>query len=188
MMMNERWLVVGLGNPGRRYKDTWHNLGYMALDRVAGKYGQKIKKSRFLGKTAELVIADKQTLLLKPTTFMNRSGQSVRAAADFFRIPPTRILVITDDVDLAFGQMRLRGRGSAGSHNGLRDIQAAIGQEYARLRLGMGPRPEGDLVDVVLEPIPKAKAKEVDHMLERAAACVERFLNDGLEAAQQEFN
>lgn len=186
--MSERWLIVGLGNPGRRYKDTWHNLGYMAVDRLATKYEQKIKKSRFLGKTAEAVIAGKHVLFLKPTTFMNRSGMSVRAASDFFRIPPERILVIADDIDLTFGQIRLRGRGSAGSHNGLRDIQAALGQEYARLRLGMGPRPEGDLVGVVLERIPKEKEKPLTDMLQRAADCAETFLREGLEAAQQVYN
>lgn len=186
--MSERWLIVGLGNPGRRYKDTWHNLGYMAVDRLAAAYDQKIKKSRFLGKTAEFVIAGKQVLLLKPTTFMNRSGMSIRAASDFYRIPPERILVVADDIDLKFGQMRLRRRGSAGSHNGLRDIQAAIGQEYPRLRLGMGPRPEGDLVDVVLDRIPKDKEKALDDMLKRAADCVELFLREGVEAAQQVFN
>lgn len=186
--MKTRFLVVGLGNPGLRYRQTWHNLGFMAVDRLAALYDLKIAKSRFLAKTAEIVRYGQDILLMKPQTYMNLSGDSVRAAADFYRVPPERILVLCDDLDLGFGRLRLRGSGSAGSHNGLRSIERAVGQQYARLRLGMGPRPEGDLKDVVLDRIPNTLAGDVASLLARAADCADVFLRDGLEAAQQAFN
>lgn len=186
--MKTRWLVAGLGNPGLRYRQTWHNLGFMALDRFAAEQGLRLSKSRFLAKTAELHSGGLDFILMKPQTFMNLSGDSVRAAADFYRIPPQRMLVICDDLDLELGRLRLRGSGSAGSHNGLRSIERAVGRDYARLRLGMGPRPDGDLRDVVLDKIPKAQYAAVDDMLERAARCIDVFLREGLEAAQQLYN
>lgn len=186
--MNEMWLIVGLGNPGLRYKNTWHNLGFMVVDRLAKQSGLTIKRPRFLGKVAEGSVDGVRVCLLKPYTYMNVSGQSVQAAASYLRIPPERVVVICDDLDLAIGKIRIRGQGSAGSHNGLRSVQQHLGQDYVRLRLGMGPRPEGDLRDVVLDKIAKAKQGEVDAMLERATACLRTLLNDGLEKAQQLYN
>ena len=186
--MKDLWLIAGLGNPGLRYRNTWHNLGFMAADQFASNHGLAIKKNRFQAKTAEASILGKTVLLLKPQTFMNLSGNSILAAATFYHVPPERILVICDDLDLALGQIRLRGKGSAGSHNGLKSIERVIGQHYARLRIGMGPRPDGDLRDVVLDRIPKQAEPVVDEVLKRAVDCMAIWLGEGLEAAQQVHN
>src|ERR1041384_6104229 len=131
-------LIVGLGNPGARYARNRHNVGYMAVDAIARRYGVPAFRSRFKGELAEGVIAGARRLLLRPETFMNASGESVLAAMSFYKIPPGEIVVIHDELDLRPGKVRVkRGGGSAG-HNGLRSIDAMIGADYWRVRIGIG--------------------------------------------------
>jgi PTH1 family peptidyl-tRNA hydrolase len=187
--MTERFLIAGLGNPGRKYAKTWHNLGFMAVEILSQRHLIPVKKIRFKGLYGEGIIQGKKVVLLTPSTYMNASGESVRAASDYFRIKPENLLVISDDIDLLLGTIRLRGSGSAGTHNGLKSVILHLGTDaFPRLRIGMGPRPEGELADIVLGEIPQALREEAFAALTTAADAVERFLTSGLEAAQQVYN
>lgn len=132
------WLIVGLGNPGSEYAATRHNIGFMALDALAEHFRASNFQKKFQGELAEAVIAGEKCYLLKPMTFMNRSGQSVQAAAAFYKIPPEHILVLHDELDLPLTKLRIKQGGGANGHNGLRDIDEKLGANYWRLRLGIG--------------------------------------------------
>lgn len=149
-------LVVGLGNPGRKYERTRHNAGFWLVDAVAEQAGVAFKaEKRFAGETAQVTMDGQACHLLKPATYMNRSGQAVTAMANYFRVPVERILVVHDDIDLPPGTARLKRGGGHGGHNGLRDIVAALGSGFARLRLGVGhPGHSDDVVDYVLRTPP----------------------------------
>lgn len=131
-------LVVGLGNPGPRYARNRHNIGFMAIDAIARRYGFPAPRARFHGRLSEGSVAGRKVLLLKPMTYMNESGRAVAAAARFYRIPPADILVLHDEIDLAEGKLRVKTGGGHAGHNGLRNIHARIGPEYRRVRLGIG--------------------------------------------------
>ena len=185
----ERWLIVGLGNPGSKYEKSWHNLGYMALDRFAASADIKLGRLRFRGITGEGEVKGKKVILLKPLTYMNLSGQSVAEASKFYRIPPEKIVVLVDDIDLHVGVIRLRAQGSAGTHKGLKSIIAQLGSsDFNRIRIGMGPRPAGDLADIVLSNIPDKQKQAVDIALKDAVLAMELLLSSGIEAAQSVYN
>lgn len=146
-------LVVGLGNPGKEYVNTRHNIGFTVLDALAGASGATVDRLRFRALTGEGTVGGVRALLMKPQTYMNASGLAVREAADFYKIPPENILVISDDVSFDVGKMRIRRSGSHGGHNGLRSIVDQLGSDaFMRLRIGVGkkPSPETDLADWVL--------------------------------------
>ena len=152
------WIVVGLGNPGEKYRLTRHNAGFLALDALAEKHGVKINRARFHSLCAEIRIGSHRVLLLKPQTMMNASGLAVGEAADFYKIPADHILVLSDDITQAPGKLRVRRKGSAGGHNGLKDIIACLGSDaFPRIRLGIGekPHPDYDLAAWVLSEFPK---------------------------------
>ena len=129
-----QWVLAGLGNPGPRYEGTRHNAGFRALDGIAEKVGVRIDRSRFHGLSAEAAVAGRRVLLLKPQTFMNLSGESIRAASDFYKVDPEHIIIIYDDISLDVGQLRIRKKGSAGGHNGIKNIIAHLGtQEFPRI-------------------------------------------------------
>lgn len=178
------WLVVGLGNPGARYARTRHNIGWRVLDEVAS--GTFREESRFEGEVSRCDGA----WLLKPSTFMNLSGVAVRAMADFYKIPSDRVLVVLDDAALPFGRLRLRGSGSAGSHNGLESVLTHFSTELVpRLRVGIGaPPPPVSLHDHVLMPFTSAEEEELPAFLKRGAESVCCVLKNGLAAAMNEFN
>ena len=158
------WLVVGLGNPGDKYRGTRHNAGYVAIDAVAEKAGVKIDRAAYKGLTGRGALGGHGVLFLKPETFMNLSGESVREAAAFYKIPPEKILVLCDDVSFDPGRIRIRRSGSHGGHNGLRNITEQLGSEaFPRIRIGVGqkPHPEYDLVDWVLGKLPDDDAKKI---------------------------
>ena len=157
------WLVAGLGNPGTRYYKTWHNMGFLAIDLLAEKTGITIGKSKFDGEYGKGRIAGQDVILLKPFTYMNNSGISVAACAKFFKIEPKNIIVVYDDIDIARGKIRVRTKGSAGTHNGMRSIIEHLGtNEFPRVRIGTGPVPENwDLVDYVLSNVPEEQRMEV---------------------------
>ena len=173
------WLVVGLGNPGRDYVTTRHNAGFMAMDVLARKKGVVCDRSRFKALTAECEIAGKGVLMMLPQTYMNASGEAVREAAQFYKIPAEHILVISDDTNLDIGRMRLRDSGSDGGQRGLRSIIYLMGfDNFPRLRIGVGkkPHPEMDLADWVLSRFTDGELKQLEELMKIAADCVELYI------------
>jgi PTH1 family peptidyl-tRNA hydrolase len=182
-------LVAGLGNPGREYERTRHNVGWMVVDELARRAGTSFR-SKFSGNLAETRLGELRLALLKPETYMNESGRSVGAAARFFKVPADTLLVVHDDVDLEPGRLQARLGGGLAGHNGLRSIAQALGtQDFLRLRIGVGRPGRGDarpVSDYVLSPFePEVDA---DALVARAADAVEAIARDGLEAAQARFN
>jgi PTH1 family peptidyl-tRNA hydrolase len=182
-------LAAGLGNPGREYAATRHNVGWMVLDELARRHGASWK-TKFSGKLAEVRIDGTRVALLKPETYMNESGRSIRTAAKFFRTPVAGVLVVHDDVDLEEGRLQARLGGGLAGHNGLRSIAQELGsQDFLRLRIGVGRPGRGDrrsVADYVLSRF--APETDVDALVGLGADAVEAILGDGLEVAQQRFN
>ena len=185
------WLLVCLGNYGQRYENTRHNIGFLAADLLAEKQGIRCTRLRFRALTAVLPFGGKKVLLMKPQTYMNLSGEAVGEAARFYKLPPERVLVISDDVALPLGRLRVRGGGSAGGHNGLKNIIAHLGSDqFPRVRVGVGSPGDGgaDMVDWVTGAFTPAERSVVDAALEcalDAAACV---IEKGVGEAQNRFN
>jgi PTH1 family peptidyl-tRNA hydrolase len=182
-------LVAGLGNPGREYARTRHNLGHMVCDELASRHGGSFR-SKFSGELAELRLEGLRLALVKPLTYMNESGRSVGAAARFFKLPAERLLVVHDEVDLDLGRLQARMGGGLAGHNGLRSVAQQLGTpEFMRLRIGIGRPERGDprpVADWVLSPFPGEV--DVDELVARATDAVEVVAREGLEAAQQHFN
>ncbi len=185
------WLVVFLGNPGPRYECTRHNAGFMAGDALAKKLGVNINKLRFKALTAECEINGERVLLMKPQTFMNLSGEAVGEAARFYKLPPEHVLVVSDEVSLPLGKLRVRQKGSAGGHNGLKSIIAALGSDgFPRVRIGVGapPHPEYDMADWVLSVFRNQDLEDMQSAAQRAAEAVITYISDGPERAMNRFN
>jgi PTH1 family peptidyl-tRNA hydrolase len=182
-------LVAGLGNPGREYADTRHNIGFMVVDELARRRGDSWR-GKFSGELAETRLDGVRVALLKPQTFMNESGRSVSAAARFFKAEPERLLVVHDEVDLEPGRLQVRLGGGLAGHNGLRSVAQHVGtSEFGRVRIGVGRPERGDprpVADFVLSPFPPNV--DVDELVARAADAVEAVARDGLEEAQNRFN
>lgn len=185
------WLVVGLGNPGDAYRSTRHNAGFMAIDEIARALKVSVDRARFHALTGEATVGTVRVLLMKPMTMMNLSGQAVGEAARFYKLPPERVLVFSDDITLAPGRLRVRAKGSAGGHNGLKSIIEQLGSDaFPRIRMGVGekPHPDMDLADWVLSDFtPNEKI-----LLHDACTCarvgMERILSDDFPAAVQICN
>lgn len=185
------WLVVGLGNPGAKYENTRHNVGFMTADALAGRNGEPIRRVKYHALTSEAVIGGQSVLLMKPTTFMNLSGQAVSEAARFYKIPADHVLVISDDVDLPLGKLRIRKSGSAGGHNGLKNIIQLLGtDQFPRLKIGVGgkPHPDYNMADWVLGQFQGEDKKTIDAAVARAADAVECLLADGIDRAMNQYN
>jgi PTH1 family peptidyl-tRNA hydrolase len=182
-------LVAGLGNPGREYERTRHNVGWLVLDELARRHGGSWR-SKFSGSLAEIRLGDARLALLKPETYMNESGRSVAGAARFFKVPPESLLVVHDDVDLEPARLQARRGGGLAGHNGLRSLAQHLGsQDFLRLRIGVGRPGRGDprpVADWVLSPF--AAEEDVEALVSRAADAVETIVAEGLEAAQSRFN
>ena len=165
------YLIVGLGNPGREYEHTRHNAGFDAIDVLAGKLGADVKEKKHKGLCGKGMIAGEKVILLKPQTFMNLSGESVRAAADFYKIDAEHMIVLYDDIDLDVGKLRVRAKGSAGGHNGIKNIIAHMGtQEFPRVRIGVGAKPDRmDLADYVLGRFSQVERPVMEDAFEEAA-------------------
>ena len=186
-----QWLIVGLGNPGSKYWNTRHNVGYAALDALASRLGVKVDRVKFQGLTGQGSIAGIKVVLLKPTTYMNLSGQSVAAAARFYKIPPERTLVLFDDISLDPGRLRVRRDGSAGGHNGIKSIISSLGsQDFPRVKIGVGgkPHPDYDLADWVLSVFPYGERETMAEVYDRAAQAAGTVVTQGVEAAANRFN
>ena len=185
------WLVVGLGNPGGQYDNTRHNAGFAVADELARRGGFGLQRVKFKALTAAAVVGGQGALVMKPTTYMNLSGEAVGEAARFYKLSPDRVLVISDDVDLPLGKLRLRKSGSAGGHNGLKSVIQHLGSDqFPRLKVGVGgkPHPDYDLADWVLGKLQGEDKKVMDEAVKRAADAVECLLKDGLEKSMNQFN
>ena len=182
-------LIVGLGNPGDRYASTRHNIGFMALDRIAQAYGIAVGKKGFQSLHGSGKVGECKVILVKPQTFMNRSGEAVGEVAAYFRISPCDILVIYDDIDLPFGRLRVRGGGGSGGQRGMASIISTLGtDEFPRVRVGIG-RPEGgDVSGYVLSAFNGDERKVLDTVVERVADAVETFCVSGVIEAMDRFN
>ena len=185
------WLVVFLGNPGTKYAGTRHNAGFMAADAMEKRAGVRINKLRFKALTAQCVINGESVLLMKPQTYMNLSGEAVAQAARFYKIPSARIIVVSDEMALPVGKLRIRTKGSAGGHNGLKNIIALLGtEEFPRIRLGVGapPHPDYDMADWVLSVFHGQDAEIMAEAAGRAVDALELFIEKGPEKAMNLYN
>jgi len=185
------FLIVGLGNPGPKYNGTRHNTGFMALDALAEKLGARVEKLRFQSLCGDAVIEGKRVLLMKPGTFMNLSGQAVQEAAGYHKVPMDRVLVLMDDVSLPVGALRIRKKGSAGGHNGLKNIIYLTGRDdFPRVKIGVGekPHPDYDLADWVLGKFSPEDARTLLGLFEDIPAICRLFVQGKLDEAMSKYN
>ena len=185
------WIVVGLGNPGAKYDNTRHNAGFRALEGYCARSGQKIDRMKFKALAGEGMLGGKRVLFLKPQTFMNLSGEAVRDAAAFYKIPPERVIVLSDDVSLDVGTLRVRPKGSAGGQNGLKNIIAHLGtDQFPRVKVGVGnkPRPDSDMAAWVLGKFTGPDREAIEAAVKKAADAVTCLIEQGADKAMAQFN
>jgi peptidyl-tRNA hydrolase, PTH1 family len=188
-LAEDRWLIVGLGNPGIQYAGNRHNIGFMVCDQIAARIGARFKRDRSRAEVLTGTVGGTPVTVAKPITFMNLSGQPVAALSRFYKVPPERMVVLHDELDIPFGSVRLKLGGGDNGHNGLRSITSAIGKDYHRVRFGIG-RPPGrmDPADYVLHDFAAAERKELPEIIERGTDAVAVLVARGLAAAQNEFH
>ena len=185
------YVIAGLGNPGMEYDGTRHNAGFFTIDTLAEQLGENISRLRFKGKTAEVTIRNTRCLLLKPTTYMNNSGESVVQALDFYKLSADKLIVIYDDISLEPGRLRIRRKGSHGGHNGMRSIIELTGREdFPRIKMGVGkkPNPDYDLAKWVLGKFGKEDADKLKTAAENACECVRLMVDGKTDEAMNKFN
>ena len=185
------WLIVGLGNPGPKYEMTRHNAGFLMLDAIAEHFNIEVRRVKFKGLYGKGTIAGQSAVLLKPSTFMNLSGQSVREAMQFYKLPPEKVLVIFDDINLEPGKLRIRRKGSDGGHNGMKNIIYLSGSDqFPRIKLGVGkkPHPDYNLADWVLSRFTEKEQKDLATALENAAAAAELIAKGDMDRAMNLYN
>ncbi|MBQ7296373.1 MAG: aminoacyl-tRNA hydrolase [Clostridia bacterium] len=188
---NFDYMIVGLGNPGKQYESTRHNAGFICLDLLAEKHSISVKKLKFRSLMGEGRIEGKRCLLLKPQTLMNLSGEAVRDAAEFYKIPPENIIVIYDDISLEPGKLRIRRKGSDGGHNGMKNILYHIKSDnFPRIKVGVGakPNPEYDLADWVLSRFSASEAKLIKEAAEKVIGSVEYMVCGNIDKAMSDYN
>jgi PTH1 family peptidyl-tRNA hydrolase len=186
------YIIIGLGNPGARYESTRHNMGFIAIDILAERHGIKVNKIKHKALTGVGTISGQNVLLVKPQTYMNLSGESVRSVAGYYRAPHERIIVIYDDIDIPMGDIRIRKKGGPGSHNGMRSVVEALGgEDFPRVRIGIndGQKTRGEaLIGYVLGGFQKRHKEAAETALLKAADAVECVLHDGVETAMNRYN
>lgn len=185
------YIVVGLGNPGREYENTRHNMGFIAVDYMAERLGFSMKKLKFQSLCGDAMVAGKRVLFLKPSTYMNKSGEAVRDAMQFYKVPIENVIVISDEAALAFGKMRIRRSGSAGGQNGLKNIIYLTGRDdFPRIRLGIGakPHPDMDLAVWVLSRFSKDEGKLLEPVWQNTMEAVELIVGGKIDEAMNRFN
>ena len=175
------WIVAGLGNPGKQYIYTWHNMGYLAVDMLADKHGIFLGKEKYKGLWGKGKIAGQDVIIIKPTTYMNNSGECLVEISRFYKVEPKNIITVYDDIDISKGTIRVRPKGSAGTHNGMRSVIQLLGtQEFPRVRIGTGPVPEHwDLVNYVLSEVPQDERKLLNDAFVKACEAVEEIISNG---------
>lgn len=185
------YIIAGLGNPGSKYENTRHNIGWLALDELAKAHGVSADRMKFHALTAQCVIAGQKVLLMKPTTYMNNSGEAIEEARSFYKIPTGNVIVLSDDINLAPGKLRIRRKGSAGGHNGLKSIIQCMGtDDFPRIRLGVGAKthPDMELADYVLGKFPKEEQKAIEEALKNAAHAAELIVENDINEAMNLYN
>ncbi len=183
------YLIAGLGNPGLSYRKTRHNAGFQAIDRIAAEYGIRFSKKNFSCVYGEGKIGAERVILMKPQTYMNNSGEAVRQVMDYFKIPPEKLLVLCDDIDLPVGSLRIRGNGSAGTHNGMRSIISCIhSEQFARIRIGVGKDVSLMLADYVLKRPPKDEQILLEDAFQKCVRATGLIVSGRISDAQAEFN
>lgn len=184
------YLIAGLGNPGGQYEKTRHNIGFRVVEALAADNGIKIDTGKHKGLVGNGMIGGEKAILVKPMTFMNLSGECIRAVADFYKIPPENIIIIFDDISLDVGKLRIRKKGSAGGHNGIKSIISHLGSEnFPRLKFGVGDKPAGmDLADHVLGKFSASDDKAADDAIGRACKAVECMVTEGCDSAMNKYN
>ena len=186
-----KYIIVFLGNPGAKYNGTRHNVGFMTADKCEKDTGASITRVRFKALCGECAINGEKALLMKPQTFMNLSGEAVREAAKFYKVESENVIVVSDDITLDVGKLRIRTKGSAGGHNGLKNIIACLGTEnFPRVKIGVGkpPHPDYDIIDWVLGTVKNQDAVDIDSACTRAWEAVKFYITEGAERAMNKFN
>lgn len=184
------YIIAGLGNPGKEYEGSRHNVGFMTLDTLADRYRIDIREKAHKALIGKGMIEGNKVILVKPQTYMNLSGESIRSVMDYYKTEPSEFIVIYDDISLEPGQIRIRKKGSAGGHNGIKNIIAHLGtQEFPRIRIGVGEKPPRmDLADYVLSRFPKEEKEEMEQAFQDGAAAAVSMMNEGIDTAMNRFN
>ncbi len=188
---NVEFLIVGLGNPGKKYETTRHNAGFMCIDTLSREENTDVKKLKFHALISECYIDSHKVIVMKPQTMMNNSGLAIKECAQFYKIAPENVIVIYDDISLEPGKLRIRRKGSAGGHNGIKSIISHLGTEsFPRVKIGVGakPHPDYDLVDWVLGSFPKEDLKLVNEACEKAYNAIKIIMTGDIDAAMSKFN
>lgn len=183
------YIIAGLGNPGKKYEYTKHNVGFLAIDILAGKLGIKVNKLKHKALTGEGFIAGEKVLLVKPQTYMNLSGESLREVMSFYKAETDHLIVIYDDIDIGLGSIRIRKKGSAGTHNGMRSVIYQLNSEdFPRIRVGIGSENKGDLVDYVISGFKGEDARIIEESITKAADAAYCIVEKGIDIAMGEYN
>lgn len=185
------YIICGLGNPGTQYEGTRHNIGFMTIDTLCEKYKLDCKKLRFKSLTCDAMISGKRCLIMKPTTFMNNSGEAVTEAMSFYKIPPERTIIVFDDISLEPGKLRIRRKGSDGGHNGIKSIIYLSGSDmFPRIKMGVGakPHPDYNLADWVLGHFKKEQAEAIETAMDNAVSSIELMVGGKMNEAMNKFN
>ncbi|MDD2396757.1 MAG: aminoacyl-tRNA hydrolase [Tissierellia bacterium] len=182
------YIIAGLGNPGKEYTSSRHNSGYMALEYLAEKLSVKLNKLKFNSVYGDTSINGEKVMLVKPVTYMNRSGIAIAEIVKFYKIPIENLIVIYDDIDIPLSALRIRPNGSAGTHNGMKSIVESIGSEFPRIRIGIGRNDEMDLADYVLQKFSSSEKDIVSPIIEKAAEAALEIIENGIDSAMQKFN
>ena len=182
------YLIVGLGNPEEDYKNTRHNMGFDTVNKIASEYNMEVNKKKFRGLYGTGIIESQKVILLKPQTFMNLSGESIKEAVDFYKIENTNIIVIYDDMDIELGSIKIRKKGNPGSHNGMRSVVKYLGTEFPRIRIGIGRPDDGDFVKYVIGAIPEEEKEILDKSTNIAKDAAIEIIKNGIDNAMNKFN
>ena len=183
------YIIAGLGNPGKKYENTRHNMGFIAIDLLAEEFGIKVDKLKFKSLVGEGRIAGQRVLLMKPQTYMNLSGEAIREAVNFYKIEPEELIVIYDDIDIPTGTFRIRKKGSAGTHNGMRSVVYQIqSDQFPRIRVGIGSEKKVDLIHYVTGGVSKSEKELLEDALVKAAKSAACIVEKGIDKAMNEFN
>ena len=183
------YVIAGLGNPGKKYENTRHNMGFITIDQLAEKHNIKTDKLKFKALVGEGRIAGQKVLLVKPQTYMNLSGESIREVMNFYKLEPENLIVIYDDIDIEAGTLRIRKFGSAGTHNGMKSVVYQLQSDrFPRIRLGIGSKKKGDLVNFVIGGFSKEEVPVLEEAVNHAVLAIECIIEDGIDKAMNQYN
>lgn len=184
------YIIAGLGNPGSAYEKTKHNMGFLAIDNLADKLNINVNRIKFKGLVGEGRIGSERVILIKPQTYMNNSGESIREVCNFYKVPPENLIVLIDDIDIGFANLKIKQKGSAGTHNGLKSIISHLqSDKFTRIKIGVGKQKMGqDLADFVLSGFSKKELKEIEETIDKAALATIEIVENGVESSMNQYN